>query len=132
MSYIKPVAEIERFCMIESISSCDYWSCLVNSNQHEYTGGLTKYSSLSDLLDALKSGDYGYVIYTYNDATYYIWTSSYESAESTNQSYAQLLESILGITNDGSGQMSGAWANYMKAGQVHFTTNVTESSVYNS
>lgn len=132
MSYIKPVAEIKRFCVIESISSCDYWSCLVNSNQHEYTSGLAQYSGLSDLLSALQSENYGYVIYTYNGTTYYIWTSSYESTESTDQSYAQLLESILGITNNGSGSMSGEWASYMQAGQVHFTTSVTEDSVYSS
>lgn len=132
MSYIKPVAEIKRFCMIESISSCDYWSCLVNSNQHEYTGGLTKYSNLGDLLSGLQLGNYGYVVCEYNNTTYYIWTSNYESTENTDGDSLTLLQSILGITRSDTGELSGDWLTYVQSGMVHFTTGVTESTVHSS
>ena len=132
MSYIKPVAEIERFCMIESISSCDYWSCLVNSNQHERVSGLSNLESLSALLSALGDGEYGYCTVTYEGTVYYVWTSSYESGESTDSGALTLLQSILGISRDDYGQLSGDWLIYVRSGMVHFTTGVTENTVYYS
>ena len=133
--YSKPTISVKYYCtedFCSSISSCDYWSCLVNSNQHEYVADLENYSSLSELLNALKNNTYGYCTYSYSGTTYYIWTSSYNASESTDGSALSLLQTILGITKDEYGELSGDWLTYIENGMVHFTSGVTSAAVYSS
>ena len=123
--YSKPTISVKYYCtedFCSSISTCDYWSCLVNSNQHEYVGNLNYYESLSDLLSDLSNGDYGYCTYTYGGTTYYIWTSSYSASESTDGAQLEILKSIVGVD----------YESYIKSGKIHFTSSVTESTVYSS
>ena len=133
--YSKPTISVKYYCAENfgaGISTCDYWSCLVNSNQHEYVGSLTSYNDLDGLLSALKSGDYGYCTYPYEGTTYYIWTSSYSASESTNSSALSLLQTILGITGNEYGELSGDWLTYVVSGMVHFSSSVSTETVYSS